>query len=210
MSILHLALYYNSPYVEEIIERGAEVNYIYKFRGRRILNTFFLCLQVPNPKNFKLIWDRFNCTHNLNLCTLYVYLDRINLEKYIEIIIESVNINTAVTALTKRRNYCSFIHKFAINELKLEQLTKLTCRLILHELIISSIDVNEIFANYGYCELVKILLYTNPYKYDWLPHMIVPRLIFDLDYKLSKEIAGQDLLLSSAKTVRNFQLSSVN
>ncbi|KAJ8951197.1 hypothetical protein NQ314_007698 [Rhamnusium bicolor] len=201
MTTLALALTHDTPYVYEIIQRGAEVNYADIYLYEEVACAFFLCLRVPNHQNFKLIWEKLHYNeiiNSINLFALFEHLGLSDLEKYIDVIIESDNVKTAVESLSKNENYFFFINKFAETDLRLEQLTKLTCRLILYGYRVTSYDIYEIFLHYGYCELFKMLLYMeNNYSYGWLPHMIVPRLIFDLDCKLS------NVLIEMARIYRN-------
>lgn len=54
MTLLNLALTHSCPYVEEIIDGGADVNYKHPY-----LNAFIMCLEVPNVTKFALIWKNF-------------------------------------------------------------------------------------------------------------------------------------------------------
>lgn len=75
MTLLNLALTHSCPYVEEIIDRGADINYEHPF-----LNAFIMCLEVPNVYNFSLIWRHFKYQ---KLYTTFSYLQQmiVSLEK---------------------------------------------------------------------------------------------------------------------------------
>ncbi|KAG5896624.1 hypothetical protein JTB14_009532 [Gonioctena quinquepunctata] len=51
ISTLALALTHDNPFVEEIINRGADVDIL----------AYKMCLRVPNPQNFKLVWKKLSC-----------------------------------------------------------------------------------------------------------------------------------------------------
>lgn len=65
ISTLFLAIKYESPLLEEIIRRGADINYFYED-----LNTLRLSLEVYWTSAFDLIWPRFDYNY------VYSYTDR--------------------------------------------------------------------------------------------------------------------------------------
>ncbi|KAJ8978043.1 hypothetical protein NQ317_013571 [Molorchus minor] len=189
MTTLALALTHDTPYVEEIIKRGGNVNYADLYLDDEVTCAFTLCLRVPNSYNFKLIWDRLNYNYvrnSVNLYDLFTHLQKDHLKDYIDIIIESDNIFVAVDSFLKNNNYHIFINEFALRKLKLDQLTKLTCRLLLNGYRTTTYDIYAIFFHYSICELFRILLYMdNNYDHGWPPYMTFPRLIFNPELKLS-------------------------
>ncbi|KAJ8938167.1 hypothetical protein NQ318_011932 [Aromia moschata] len=194
MPLLSLALTHNTLFMEEIIERGANVNYI-DFINEDFACAFTLCLRVPNPVNFKLIWEKliYNPQKNtINLCLLFEFLQATRVEEYLQAIVESDNMKVAVDSLMWNKNFYVFINRFAENNLNLDLLTKLMCRLILDGYCPSTYDIYAIFFHYGYCELFRILLYieNNEEIGGWLPHMILPRLIFNVHCKLKYVMDG--------------------
>ncbi|XP_018571754.1 ankyrin repeat and SOCS box protein 14-like [Anoplophora glabripennis] len=192
MTTLAIALTHETVFVEEIIKRGADVNYADSYENEDVACPFLLCLRVPNSENFKLIWEKLHYNeirNTINLCLFFEHLDREDVENYIQVIIKTGNLKPAVESLTKNDNYFLFINKFAENKLKLEQLTVFTCCLLQYGYRTTSYDIYAIFFHYGYCELLKILLFMdNDYRKGWLPCMIVPRLMFDLDCQLMNKV----------------------
>lgn len=192
MTTLALALTHDTIYVEEIIKRGADVNYIYSYEDADVASPFLLCLRVPNYKNFKCIWEKLHYNKGRNSIELYLffeYLERDDVEKYLQVIIDSGNIKPLVESLSKNDDYFLFINKFIESNLKVEQLAEFTYCLLQYGYRMTTYDIYTIFFNYGYCELIKILLFMdNDSNQHWLPHMIVPRLIFDIDCQLSSQI----------------------
>lgn len=192
MTTLALALTHETIYVEEIIKRGADVNYADLYEEDDIACPFLLCLRVPNCENFKLVWGKLHYNevkNSINLYLFFEYLEKDDVEKYVQVIIDSGNIKPITESLTKNDDYHLFINKFAENNLKIEQLSKFTCCLLQYGYRVTSYDIYAVFFHYGYCELLKILLFMdNDYKKGWLPYMIVPRLIFDLHCQLISKI----------------------
>ncbi|CAG9853684.1 unnamed protein product [Phyllotreta striolata] len=175
-STLTLALTHDTPYVNEIIERGAEVNVF----------AYLACINIPDEDNFKLIWNRLTEVDveddNINLMFLFYELDKEDFNKYIDIITESTNSNVleVLAQKTKSSDLASLIEKTANNFLSTEQITKLTLLWLEYGFKLGSDVIVEVFMNMGYCELFKILLFMD-YTEAWSPLTITPRLIFDIN-----------------------------
>ncbi|KAJ8919027.1 hypothetical protein NQ315_016932 [Exocentrus adspersus] len=196
VTTLVLALTHQTPFVEEIIRRGAVVNYADLSTNGDMICAFSLCLQVPDIQNFKSVWNRLQYNEKRNSINLYFFFEYLNsdtIEKYMDVIIESDNVVTAVESFTKNENYFLFINKFAESQLSLELLTAFTCRLLQYGYRTTSYDIYGIFSHYGYCELFRILLYMdNDCIYGWLPYMVVPRAIFDINFNLNQSVLNDD------------------
>lgn len=188
VSTLSLAISNRSPFVEEIILGGADVNYAY---GYDLIDTFSLCLQYPNPKTFKLVWDRLK--YDGDDMSLGSILWRISgtlrkeiFKQYIDIIIDSDNLNPVVDSVSIAEDYYMVIVRFCdfFHQLSIDQLTKLTCRLLCYGYVATSFDMSKIFLHYGYCELFKIMLHMD-IKFIGRRPPDTSRLIYDLNYKIS-------------------------
>ncbi|XP_018571753.1 uncharacterized protein LOC108911327 [Anoplophora glabripennis] len=165
ISILALALTHKCPFVEEIIDGGADVNYAY---GYDLIDAFSLCLQVPNPRNFQLIWSKLkydgaDMALGSILWRICGTLRKEYIIQYLDVIIESDNIAQVVDSITTADDLYLVIVRFShfSQILTLDQLTKLVCQLLAYGYIITSFDMTKIFSHYGYCELFKILLHTD-------------------------------------------------
>ncbi|XP_018568990.1 uncharacterized protein LOC108909214 [Anoplophora glabripennis] len=185
-STLSFALLGNSPFIKDIIERGADVNYGNDPEVSYSDGAFLACLRNPvDLSAFKLVWERLrpNGTDSVNLVH---FLDIVEVElAFLQVIIDSDNFQLAVDCLSRRRNYSLFVYQFAERKFKLEQLTALTCRLLQYGFRATSHNIHTVFSNYGYCELFRILLYMdNDFTLGWLPHAALTRLMFDIDFNL--------------------------
>lgn len=184
VSTLALALSNRCPFVEDIIERGADVNYAY---GYDLQDAFSLCLQFPNARNFELIWNRLK--YNADDMALGSVLWRISgtlrkelFEKYIDIIIESDNIEQVVDSVSNAEDFYMVIVRFCdfFHQLSIEQLTKLTCRLLTYGYAVTSFDMSKVFLHYGYCDLYKIMLHMDIHVIGMRPPD-TSRLIYDVN-----------------------------
>ncbi|KAG5896623.1 hypothetical protein JTB14_009531 [Gonioctena quinquepunctata] len=176
ISTLALALTHDNPFVEEIINRGADVDIL----------AYKMCLRFSNPQNFKLIWKKLSCqeVRYVSLLELGYLLDEIHepyFQDFLEIIMEdsSSAVLAVIAENLSSRDLALLVEKYAHCHLSLDNLTKLTCLLLQYGFQMSSFVIYEIFANFGYCELFKILLFMD-YVSEWTPFMITSRLIFDI------------------------------
>ncbi|XP_056633711.1 uncharacterized protein LOC130443214 [Diorhabda sublineata] len=188
VTTLALAITNRTPFVEEIILGGADVNYAY---GYDLIDPFALCLQYPNAKTFRLVWDRL--IYNGDDMSLGSILWRISgtlrkdiFKQYVDVIIESDNINQAVESLNTAEDFYMVIVRFCdfFHQLSLDQLTKLTCRILTYGYNATSFDMSKIFLHYGYCELFRIMLHMD-IKYIGRRPPDTSRLIYDLNYKMT-------------------------
>lgn len=184
ISTLALAITHKSPFVEEIILRGADVNYAY---GYDLVDAFSLCLQYPNAKNFKLIWERLK--YDGDDMSLGSVLWRISgtlrkdfFKQYIDVIIESDNLCQVVESVSAAEDFYMLIVRFCdyFHQLSLDQLTKLMCRLLTYGYVPTSFDMTKVFFHYGYCELFKILLHMD-IKYIGQRPPDTSRIIYDVE-----------------------------
>lgn len=196
LSTLALAITHRSPFVQDIILGGADVNYAY---GYDLVDAFSLCLQFPNAENFKLVWERFK--YNGDDMALGSVLWRISgtlrkdlFKQYIDIIIESENLFQVVESVSIAEDFYMVIVRFCdlFHQLSIDQLTELTCRLLTYGYVPTSFDLSKIFLHYGYCELFKILLHMD-IKYIGYRPPDVSRIIYDLGkgiYELLDELVA--------------------
>lgn len=163
ITTLALAITHKSPFVEDIILGGADVNYAY---GYDLVDPFSLCLQYPNAKNFKLIWDRLK--YDGDDMSLGSVLWRISgtlrkdfFKQYIDIITESDNLFQVVESVSIAEDFYMVITRFCniFHQLSVDQLAKLIYRLLTYGYVPTSFDMSKVFLHYGYCELFKILLH---------------------------------------------------
>nr|CAI5860674.1 unnamed protein product [Callosobruchus analis] len=187
VSTLAMALIHRSPFVEQIVLGGANVNYAY---GYDMVDAFSLCLQYPNWKNFQLIWDRLK--YDADDMSLGSVLWRIggtlrkeHFKQYIDVIIDSDNIDQAVESLNTAEDFYMVIVRFCdfFHQQSIEQLTRLTCRLLERGYVLTSFDMSKIFLHYGYCELYKIMLHMDM-KFIGMRPPDTSRLIFDVNTKM--------------------------
>ncbi|XP_072377522.1 uncharacterized protein [Diabrotica undecimpunctata] len=188
VTTLALAITNRTPFVEEIILGGADVNYAY---GYDIIDPFSLCLQFPNVKTFKLVWDRIK--YDGDDMSLGSVLWRISgtlrkemFKQYVDVIIESDNLYQVVESLNNAEDFymvivrfCDFFHQLSIN-----QLSQLSCRLLTYGYIVTSFDMSKVFLHYGYCELFKIMLHMD-IKFIGRRPPDTSRIIYDLNYKMN-------------------------
>ncbi|KAJ8919026.1 hypothetical protein NQ315_016931 [Exocentrus adspersus] len=163
LNTLILALTHKSPFVKEIIEGGADVNYAY---GYDLVDMFAICLQVPNSHNFKLIWDKLrydgdDMALGSVLGRICGTLNKENIKRYLDVIIESDNMAQVVDSVTTADDLYLVIVRFShfYQVLSLDQLTRLVCRMLTYGYVATSYDMSKVFLHYGYCELFRILLH---------------------------------------------------
>lgn len=187
ITTLALALTHKSPFVEEIINGGANVNYAY---GYDLIDAFSLCLQFPNARNFKLVWN--NLKYDGADMALGSILGRIcgtlrkeQIKLYLDVIIESDNIAQVVDSVTTADDLYLVIVRFHhyCQILTLDQLTKLVCQLLVYGYTITSFDMTKVFLHYGYCELFRILLHMDIKIIGRRPPD-TSRFIYDINTKL--------------------------
>ncbi|KAJ8951198.1 hypothetical protein NQ314_007699 [Rhamnusium bicolor] len=186
ISTLMLALSNKSPFVEEIINGGADVNYAY---GYDLVDAFSVCLQVPNPRNFRLVWERLkydgdDMSLGSVLWRISGTLRKEHFKQYIDIIIESDNMFQVVDSISNAEDFYMVIVRFCdfFHQLSIEQLTKLMCRLLTHGYVVTSFDMSKVFLHFGYCELFKILLHMD-IKFIGRRPPDTSRLIYDVKTK---------------------------
>ncbi|XP_056646306.1 ankyrin-3-like isoform X1 [Diorhabda sublineata] len=206
-STLTLALTNDNPYVEQIIARGAEVDSA----------AFTACVRVPNVDNFKLVWRNLKPEHiedsNVSLSILYYGLDPEDFGQYIDVIIENSSgaVLEVLAAKTKSIDYASIIDKCTQDAfLTHNQVTKLTCLLLQHGFVMCTDLIVVVFANMGFCELFKILMYMD-YVDDWSPFVITPRLIFDIFsdiWTISRELIAKGHYCLNVRRFREDVISS--
>lgn len=183
LSTLALAVTHNSPYVQTIIDRGAYVT----------ADVFYKCIIVPNVGNFKLIWDRLAFNDEDPICLLDIFQLNYFIEQYIDVIIDSPN--TKILDERMLPNFANFVTKYVeAGIVCLDKLTKFTCLLLQNSYRLPAMGIYMIYVSYGYCELIKILQYME-HDNIWLPYVLTPRLIFDIQSNLeitSREIPRSD------------------
>lgn len=196
ISTLALAITNKSPFVEEVILGGADVNYAY---GYDVVDAFSLCLQYPNAKNFRLVWEQLK--YDGDDMSLGSLLWRISgtlrkdlFKQFIDIIIESDNLFQVVESISIAEDFYMVIVRFCdlLHQLSLDQLTNLMCRLLTFGYIPTSFDVSKIFLHYGYCEMFKILLHMD-IKYIGYRPPDTSRIIYDVQkdiYELLDELVN--------------------
>lgn len=191
ISTLSLAITHKSPYVEEIILAGADVNYAY---GYDLIDAFSLCLQYPNAKHFKLIWERLK--YDADDLSLGSVLWRISgtlrkefFKKYIDVIIESDNLFQVVDSVSTAEDFYMVIVRFCdfFHQLSLDQLTSLMCRLLTFGYVPTSFDMSKVFLHYGYCDLFKILLHMEIRDIGFRPPD-TSRIIYDVATPIHKHL----------------------
>ncbi|CAH1967086.1 unnamed protein product [Acanthoscelides obtectus] len=187
VSTLAMAITHRSPFVEQIILGGADVNYAY---GYDMVDAFSLCLQYPNWKNFQLVWERLK--YDADDMSLGSVLWRIggtlrkeHFKQYLDVIIDSDNVDQAVESLNTAEDFYMVIVRFCdfFHQQSIEQLTRLTCRLLERGYVLTSFDMSKIFLHYGYCELYKIMLHMDM-KFIGRRPPDTSRLIFDVNTKM--------------------------
>lgn len=195
-SYLRMALQMKSPFVRDIIEKGADVNYADNPKLHYYISAFNLCLfNRVDQATFKTVWERLLYNDSKNTIDLMNFFDGLrNCSKvvpaFLQVIIDSENFEPAVKFFTKHDSYKRFVFNFSVRNFNLKQLTALTCRLLQCGFRVTSHDIGTIFFHHQYCELFRILLYMdNDYGLGWQPFMIVPRIIFDIDYDLENIIS---------------------
>lgn len=207
-STLTLALTHDNPYVEEIIKRGAEVN----------VAAYKACINIPNANNFKLIWSHLAIEDviddDVNLMLLFYELDKEDFDHYIEIIIE--NSDSSVLEIlaqkTTSKDLSSLIEKCANNFLTHEQITKLTLLWLEYGFEMGSDLIVEVFANMGYCELFKILLFMD-FVENWSPFSITPRIICDIQSDITtrcNELIKEGYALINLRKFRKDVINSLH
>lgn len=179
MSTLALAVTHDTPYVQAILDGGADIT----------ADVFCKCIGVPNVKNFKLIWDRLAFNEDEPICLMEIFNLNYLIEQYIDIIIDSPN-----TKLLDERilpSYTNFVSKYVeAGIVCLDKLTKITCLLLQNSYRIPAMGIYMVFVSYGYCELIKILQFMD-HDNIWHSYALTPRLIFDVHSKVeavAKEI----------------------
>ncbi|CAG9814295.1 unnamed protein product [Phaedon cochleariae] len=201
ITTLALSIINKSPLVEEIIEGGGDVNYAY---GYDLVDIFSLCLQYPNAKNFKLVWDRLkydgvDMSLGSVLWRISGTLRKEFFKQYIDIIIESDNLEQVVDSISTADDFYMVIVRFCdfFNQLSLDQLTKLTCRLLTFGYVVTSFDMSKVFLHYGYCEVFKILLHMDIRPIGQRPPD-TSRIIYDVN-------TNMDTLLNQVVSVINIE-----
>ncbi|XP_018578490.2 uncharacterized protein LOC108916673 [Anoplophora glabripennis] len=192
-STLSLALHTNSPFAKEIIKRGADVNYGDNPEVTHEACAFTVCSRrAVNSFTFKMVWERLRYNHAKNTVDLHdLFRRRRAVPRFLQVIIESNNFEPAVEYFSKGKNYLLFVDEFAKKKFELEQLTRLTCRLLEYGFRATTSDIHAILSHYGYCELFRILLHMdNDFTQSWRPFMVLTRLIFDIDYDLESAVDG--------------------
>ncbi|CAH1104618.1 unnamed protein product [Psylliodes chrysocephalus] len=178
-SSLTLAVKNYSPYVEEMIKRGAEVT----------VADYKACIYYPNANNFKIILNNLTADdvadNDVNLLLLSSKLNKENFEQYIEIIMEhsDSSVLEILAQKTSSQDLASLIessnNNFFNNCLPHDKITKLILLWLEYGCKLRTGLIYEIYVNMGYCELFKILLFMD-YVDDWSPFALTPRLIFDI------------------------------
>lgn len=163
LSVLGLALINDSPFTEEIIIRGADVNNV----NRHINGAFFLTLHYSrlrsrvNLNTFRLIWDRMDYQPVEKISVLgSLFLLEIKLfHGIIDIFINSNRSAIIAESVSQADDFSSFIVKCIEHHLPLEKFSALFLMMLSHGYTPSENDLTIIFNHWGYCEIFRILLH---------------------------------------------------
>ncbi|XP_066138713.1 ankyrin-2-like [Euwallacea fornicatus] len=202
MTLLNLALTHFCPYVQEIIDRGADINYEDEY-----LNTFFMCLRVPNVDNFTLVWKHFKYQKlhsNLSYVEQIINtLEENEIYTYLRVIINSNNLAPLFVDFDFFPLYnfvtCVVIDKGAWYD-------------IIHELLflyasdgysLSGDIVGQLFTMYGYTDLLYVCLHMD---LDLLNNSVVSFARFLYDTRLPTKRFGSIL----AGGLENFPMLCLN
>ncbi|CAH0552635.1 unnamed protein product [Brassicogethes aeneus] len=161
MPILALALTHETLFVEEIINRGANVNYHLDFKTP--FDAFQLCLQVPDEDKFRLIWNKFVYLDYdkesilSKLCK--ADLSSNNFTEYLDIILSSCNLMTAIYAPEKDDDIKLLITTMVRLILPVDYINNVIYILWSYGKNVTPEDLDSMFYYFGYCELFKIGLH---------------------------------------------------
>lgn len=159
MTLLALALTHTTPFVEEIIKRGANINY--HINNNECFNVVdILCHRVPSTKNFRLVWNKY--VHNDPYSSVLTVICESQLSisifyDYINTIIDSENVINAVQPFINDLDF--LISEMQRIEFPLRYITEVVCVFLSYGKNMCSSSMDRIFSNYNYCELFKIGLH---------------------------------------------------
>ncbi|XP_060516670.1 nuclear factor NF-kappa-B p105 subunit-like [Cylas formicarius] len=183
---LDIAITHNTPYLEEIIRRGADINYKHPE-----LNAFQMCCSLPNEKNFRLIWNKFEY-QKLSDDTSYwgsiVNIDDMNMvHAYACIIIDTGNVKPFVEE-SKFLPELGFLYVLepAQKQDWATTLPKFVYLLLSYGVIPNSTHMDTIFQNFPHCELFYTMLHMDVSITG--TSMTFARLIYDCSLTVDKFI----------------------
>lgn len=184
-SLLTMALLSQSPYIEEILSRGAEVGC--KDIEPALLQKFEL---------FEIIWKKLPNSELKRVKLLDNLLNNAwqhRILKYIDIILKNSDDVVLAIIADKFHLHQSFNYFFEVcyGEGNLEALTQFVCILLQYNCMFFDSVVYDIYLYCGYCDLFKYFLYINQIKYtDYYDiKWIVPMYILNIksDFKSISE-----------------------
>uniref|UniRef100_A0A6P7GX78 Uncharacterized protein LOC114344022 n=1 Tax=Diabrotica virgifera virgifera TaxID=50390 RepID=A0A6P7GX78_DIAVI len=184
-STLELAVMKYSPFVENIINRGAKVD----------INVLKACLNYPNVQNFRFVWNNLKGLTLEKKSDQYFFLELLTcmeegLFKYMDIILEYSN-SSALGVLVQDQFGLDFpilIQQYQ-DMWSDDKFTKLTCLFLQHGMQLTTTAISFI-CKYGSHELVTILFFMD-YIESWTNnHCMYSKLLFDINSEVKdlKEI----------------------
>lgn len=167
MSLLMLALTHSTPFVKEIIDGGANVNYIRSSREEFFqFDMLEMCLRVPNVDNFRLVWPKYHSQlHDLLGSVMFrmnesILTDSPLYKGYLMVVME--NVEQAVASAT-RLDFGDIIKTCHQDEwISLDFLTQFAITLLQHGYRVCTADYDTVLRKYGYCNLYKFMLHIQP------------------------------------------------
>ncbi|XP_030752363.1 uncharacterized protein LOC115879608 isoform X1 [Sitophilus oryzae] len=185
MTVLNLAITHECPLVEEIIRRGANVNY----PVHPDLNTFSLCLRVPNLNKFRVIWKDFKYQKmTMSLIRFIVeILDDAYVYDYIQIIFESGNIDPLFEDF-ELLPYLEFVKSQPNPMVYFEMTLDIIYLYLCYGHILLNSEVSCVYDLYGHrTDVMRICLHMDiRYMYDVDTTKTLARVLYDTDLKISQ------------------------
>lgn len=158
MTILNLALSHDCPHVKEIIDRGADVNYEHS-----ILNTFLVCLQVPNVNNFRFIWQDFKYQKmysEMSYLELLIHnLDNDDIYNYLRVIINSDNLAPIFVGFDFSPFYNFLKERVHNRHVWLPITSEILCLYLCHGNALNGDLICQLYELFGYNDLLRICLH---------------------------------------------------
>ncbi|CAG9771417.1 unnamed protein product [Ceutorhynchus assimilis] len=153
ISVLNLAFEHTCPYVETIINRGADVN----------SNVIQVCLRFPNVDKFRIIWKKieyleiqFSYTSYLHM--LVTYLNKSDLYQYLRVIIDSDNLEPFFKGF-ELDSLCRKIIDSSDKDNWFNIINELVILYLSHGYILTHKVIGPLYNLFGYNELFYICLH---------------------------------------------------
>lgn len=206
VSALRLAIYYKSPLIREIVERGAKVGYAEMMVAS--------CSNLDN-ETLESLWSTFkyhiedetNTRCNLMAVFLQEKLPISNKDwlKYCSIILHSHAACEIIQYRERRGLLYRLIEEFFRRRLLESDMFPFICACLSWGADVYSDDLTKLHECYGYNKTLKLFLHVGvKINYSFCPTTTIPHLIFDVN-KDAQEIFSIYLVYSESDETKNYK-----